>query len=266
MKPKPRWHDDRAVKDEDFQFALEVALGCTYRQAADVGEVLATASRITDGDADSWVQEWTETANASWTAACQAQAAGRRVSALSHYRRAATYHATALYRISHPTQFAPERELEIWRRQRECWERIVDLLPVPRERISIAYEDTTLPAYFFRAPEAAPGERRPLVILNNGSDGATSQMWVHGGAAAGERGYHWMTFDGPGQQAVLYEQGIPFRPDWEAVLTPALDTMLERSDVDPDRVAVIGVSQGGYWIPRAPRGRSFASGTQLAGS
>ena len=102
-------------KDQDFQFGLEVALGCTYRQAADVGEVLATASRITDGDADSWVQEWTATAGASWTAGCLAQATGRRVSAVAHYRRAATYHATALYRISHATQLAPERELEIWR-------------------------------------------------------------------------------------------------------------------------------------------------------
>ena len=58
------------------------------------------------------------------------------------------------------------------------------------------------------------------MIMNNGSDGATSAMWGHGGAAASERGYHWMTFDGPGQQYALYEQGIPFRHDWEAVLTP----------------------------------------------
>ena len=60
-----------------------------------------------------------------------------------------------------------------------------------------------------------------------------------------------MTFDGPGQQATLFEQGIPFRPDWEAVLTPVLDTMLARPDVDRDRVAVIGVSQAGFWVPRA---------------
>ena len=58
-------------------------------------------------------------------------------------------------------------------------------------------------------------------MINNGSDGATSQMWVYGGAAASERGYHWMTFDGPGQQAALFEQNIPFRPDWEAVLSPS---------------------------------------------
>jgi S-formylglutathione hydrolase FrmB len=88
-------------------------------------------------------------------------------------------------------------------------------------------------------------------VINNGSDGATSQMWMYGGAAASERGYHWMTFDGPGQQAALYEQGLRFRPDWEAVLTPVLDAILARDDVDPQRLAVIGISQGGYWVPRA---------------
>lgn len=134
--------------------------------------------------------------------------------------------------------------------QRACWDKVVDLQPVPGERLTIRYQDTTLPAYFFRAPDAEPGEPRPLVILNNGSDGATSQMLVDGGAGAAERGYHWMTFDGPGQQAALYEQAIPFRPDWEAVLTPVIDAMLERQDVDPNRIAVIGVSQAGYWVPR----------------
>ncbi|MBV9803420.1 MAG: hypothetical protein JO130_09530 [Solirubrobacterales bacterium] len=235
--------------DDDFQYGLEVALGASYRQAADVGEVLATAGRIEDGDADSWVQEWTATAGTAWSAAIEAEHHGRRVSALAHFRRAATYYATALYRISHSSE--PERELELWRRQRECWEHAVDLFAAPGERLSIPYEDTTLPAYFFRAPDSIPGECRPLVVVNNGSDGATSQMWVHGGAAASDRGYHWMTFDGPGQQAALFEQGIPFRHDWEAVLTPVLDAMLARPDVDPDRVAVIGISQAGYWVPRA---------------
>ncbi len=236
-------------RDDDFQFALETALGATYRQAADVGEVLATAERIADGDADCWVHEWTTTAGTAWAAARQADRFGLTVSALGAYRRAATYYAAALYRVSHSSE--PERHLDLWRRQRACWTRIVELAPVPGERLCIPYERTELPAFFFRAPDASPAERRPLVILNNGSDGATSQMWVHGGAGASERGYHWMTFDGPGQQAALFEQGIPFRPDWEAVLSPVLDVMLRRSDVDPDRIAVIGIGQAGYWIPRA---------------
>jgi Prolyl oligopeptidase family len=60
-----------------------------------------------------------------------------------------------------------------------------------------------------------------------------------------------MAFDGPGQQAALFRQGKPFRHDWEAVLTPVVDAMAARSDVDADRIALIGVSQAGYWVPRA---------------
>jgi hypothetical protein len=45
-------------KDESFNFQTEVTLGATYHQAADVGEVLATAERIRNGQAQSWVDEW----------------------------------------------------------------------------------------------------------------------------------------------------------------------------------------------------------------
>ncbi|HTX11256.1 MAG TPA: prolyl oligopeptidase family serine peptidase [Solirubrobacteraceae bacterium] len=237
-----------AFQDDEFQFAFERALGASYRQAADVGEVLATAERISDGDADSWLQEWTATAGTAWVAAVRAHRTGRRVSALAYFRRAATYYATALFQVSHSTE--PERRLDIWRRQRDCWEHIVDLSPVPAERISIAYQDVCLPAFFFPAAGAA-GKVRPLVVVNNGSYQATSEMWAQAGAAAAERGYHWLTFDGPGQQATLFEQRIPFRPDREAVLTPVLDTLLARSDVDSGRVAVIGIGQGGFLLARA---------------
>jgi hypothetical protein len=242
---------NRFYKNDDFQFGLELVLGASYRQAADVGEALATAGRIKDGDASEWVREWLATADVCRDAGKQAEELGNRLSAVAHYRRASTYYSTALYQFAYTEEHDSDRELEIWRRQRGCWDRVVDLQAVPGERLTIPYEDTALPGYFFRAPDAAPGERRPLVVLNNGSDGATSQMWLDGGAAAAERGYHWMTFDGPGQQAALFEQGISFRPDWEAVLTPVLDAMVARADVDPDRIAVIGISQAGYWIPRA---------------
>lgn len=237
--------------DDEFQFGLELALGAVYHQAADAGEVLATADRIADGDSDSWVNEWVATAEVCRDAGADAEARGLRVSALAYYRRAATYFATALYRFAGAGDHSPERELALWREQRACWERTVDLQPTPGERIAIPYEGTMLEGFFFRAPDAEPGERRPLIVMNNGSDGATSVMWLEGGAAAAERGYHWMTFDGPGQQAALYEQHIPFRHDWEAVLTPVLDAILPRPDVDEDHVALIGVSQAGYWVPRA---------------
>lgn len=46
-------------------------------------------------------------------------------------------------------------------------------------------------------------------------------------------------------------QGLPFRHDWEAVLTPLLDYVVELDEVDPDRIALISVSLGGFLGPRA---------------
>ena len=222
------------------------ALGASYK-AADMGEVLAVAGRVVDGDADSWLGEWTAIAGAAWSAAVDARRSGRRVSALAHFRRAATYYATALYRIAHSSE--PDRRLNLWRRQRACWEQILELSQVPGERLGIDNQNAALPGFLpcgggsQKAPSARGGRRRPT--RRPPTCGADP------GAAAAERGYHWLTFDGPGQQASLFEQRILFRPDWEKVLTPVLEAMLARRDVDADRVAIIGVGQGGYWVTRA---------------
>ena len=235
--------------DDDFRRAFADVLGAARRGASDVGEALATAARIEDGDAEAWVLEWVATAGAAWAAAGAATDAGRRASARAHLLRAATYYATALRLIDRSAEAG--RRLELWRRQRACWDRAAALFPVPAQQLAIPYAGTTLPGYFFAAPDAAPGEPRPLVVMSNGADQATSQMWALGGAAAAERGYHWMTYDGPGQQAARFEQGLLLRPDWDAVLTPVLDAMIARTDVDGARIAVIGVGEGGFWVPRA---------------
>jgi hypothetical protein len=90
-----------------------------------------------------------------------------------------------------------------------------------------------------------------LLILNNGSDGSLLDMWLWGGAGASARGYDCLTFDGPGQGYALWKQKLYFRPDWEKVITPVVDFALSRPDVDPKRIAIQGISQGGYWVPRA---------------
>ncbi|MGO9898153.1 MAG: hypothetical protein ACLP0J_00310 [Solirubrobacteraceae bacterium] len=41
------------------------------------------------------------------------------------------------------------------------------------------------------------------------------------------------------------------RPDWEAVLTPVLDTLTRRADVDPERIAAIGIGHSAYLLTRA---------------
>jgi hypothetical protein len=58
-------------------------------------------------------------------------------------------------------------------------------------------------------------------------------------------------FDGPGQQSMLFERDIPFRYDWERVLTAVVDFLVAREDVDSSTLALYGVSQAGYWVARA---------------
>jgi hypothetical protein len=235
--------------DADLQHEFELAIGGAFRGAADLGELAAAAVRVADGDADAWVLEWTATAGAAWADAHQAEAAGRRVAARGQYLRAATYYATALPAVACSSE--PERHLDLWRRQRTCWERAVALFDPSAHGLALSYEGTTLPASFFPAPDAAPGERRATVIVSHGGDGPTSQAWILGGAAAAQRGYHWMVFDAPGREAALIEQGLPPRADAEAVLTPIVDALLARDDVDAARLAVIGTGAAGSSVPRA---------------
>jgi dienelactone hydrolase len=60
-----------------------------------------------------------------------------------------------------------------------------------------------------------------------------------------------LVFDGPGQFTSVHRQGLHFRGDWEHVVTPVIDYLPTRKDVDPKRIALHGLSLGGYLAPRA---------------
>jgi hypothetical protein len=246
-------------KNDDFNFLTEIALGSVYWQAADVGEVLTTVERIHDGKARSWVDEWTATADRLTQLAAVNAASGRARSAAGQYLRGSLYYSLATYSADgteDPALFAA-----LWEKHRAAWDQFVDLGEfggAVAERIEIPYEGTTLPGYFFRSGgegadggDGAVGSPRRTLIFNNGSDGSAVGAWTGGMAAALGRGWNTMTFDGPGQNAALMRQGLAFRPDWEKVVTPVVDFLSARADVDEGKLAVLGVSQAGYWVPRA---------------
>lgn len=233
--------------DDGFDFETRITLGHATYGIADAGEVLATIAGVEDGNAKSWIAAWCALGDRLAAAAAASDAAGHRVSAAGAWIRAAVAYGASLNALAESD--TTDALLPVFRQHRKAWSRYCELQQPAWQPVSIPYEATTLPGWF--APADDSGQRRPTLILNNGSDGPISSMLACGGAGALARGYNVLFFDGPGQQSQLFEQGRPFRPDWEAVITPIVDFLLARSDVDPQAIALYGVSQAGYWVPRA---------------
>lgn len=231
-----------------FNFDFLIALGFTFERAADVGECFAVASQVKDGDFDSWVNAWEAMANRLNGIARAAEAKGHSVSASEAFLRASTYYNTAQWFTLGTSQ--PERITEVWTAHKNAFEGFMRNGAYPMEILEIPYQDELpIPAYALLVDDS--GEKRPWVILTNGSDGGYPESWAAGAAAALRRGYNALIFDGPGQNAMLFEDKVYFIADWETVVTPIVDYLLTRTDVDPEKLVLTGVSQGGYWAPRA---------------
>ena len=235
-------------KDDDFEYMMLGALGATYHKCADVGECLTTAASIEDGDYEGWYRAWLATADRVRRFAEQSAAKGHQTSAREAFLRASlTYYKNAAFFLDGTSD--PSRILPTFKAHRECFDEAASRFDPPVEKVQIPYEDTTLPGYLFKVDGS--GRSRPLLLLNNGSDSDAADMYLMGAAAALERGYNALAYDGPGQGAALFLQDLYFRPDWEEVVIPVVDFALGRPEVDPERIAIMGVSQAGYWVPRA---------------
>jgi alpha-beta hydrolase superfamily lysophospholipase len=124
--------------------------------------------------------------------------------------------------------------------------------------VEIPYEQTTLPGYLFLVDDAPM--KRPTVIYTNGYDSTAEESWFAIAAAAIRRGYNVLAYDGPGQGAVIREQALTFRPDWENVLGPVMDFASAHPAIDSEAIVHFGYSLGAYLVARtaAVDGRAAA--------
>lgn len=227
-----------AVDDDLLDGQVLRLVGSAVHGGADVQEVLAAARTVDPTNLDTWHDAFTALAEAT------VQQATDEHSALGAYLRAANYHrAAGQMLISAPLD---QRLVTSNRASRDAFAKALPLIP-GAEAIEIPYGTTTLPGYFFAASDA-PG---PLLILTGGYDSSAEELYFFSGAAALARGYHVLAFDGPGQGAALIQQGLVLRPDWDQVIGPVVDHAVTRPEVDPERIALVGLSLGAHLAPRA---------------
>jgi hypothetical protein len=94
-------------EDDTFSFETLRTTGFANSFGADLGEVLATARQVTDGDQASWHRAWKATAARVAELGERSLAAGHRVTARENLLRASNYYRTAAARTPTPSMCLP---------------------------------------------------------------------------------------------------------------------------------------------------------------
>jgi dienelactone hydrolase len=233
----------------DLDFETLFVFGSIGYGCAEFGEMVTVVNQVNAAGASyqTYYEAFWALATRTGALAGRELAAGHTASARGAYLRAASYYDMCLYFILGTT--ARAQEACAYAAVQNCWQRASQLFDPPFEPVRIPYAGSWLPGYLLR-PDDRP-VRRPTVILNNGQDAQHVALYAMGGAAALERGYNALVFYGPGQGSMLFERQVPFRHDWENVITPVVDYLRSRPDVDPARIALSGSSLGGELVIRA---------------
>ena len=240
------------VADEDMNFMALFALGAAGYGAGEVGEVATAVARANAVGPDgatyqSYSDSFAAMARDVGDYADTRERRGDDVTAFAAHLRAAQYWDQVLFFIL--ATRTPGREKEIYLAMDRHWTAAMRLQRPRPERVRIPYGSSSLPGWFLRPSD--DGRRRRTVIVQNGSDAQNVDVWSYGVAEALRRGWNALVFDGPGQGSTLFVREIPFLPQWEKVITPVVDYLVSRPDVDPRRIALTGWSFSGLLVGRA---------------
>ncbi len=227
------------MPDERVQAAIKNWASRFITQGVDYNDFFRTTARIERWD--DWCREWCATGDLHAALAAQALAKGNTLSAGEAFIAAAlAYHFAKFLFQDHPDDYVAAARQSI-----EAYARGLRLLDPSAERIEIPFEDAALVG-ILRKPPAA--ELAPLVLLLPGLD-STKEEFFYWEEVFLARGLATFTLEGPGQGECGFH--LPMRADYETPVSAALDVLAWRSDIDPARIGVAGVSLGGYYAVRA---------------
>ncbi|MEV0128497.1 alpha/beta fold hydrolase [Dactylosporangium sp. NPDC050688] len=194
-------------------------------------------------DLDAWASAWAAMAHQQELLAAEDVKAGYLASAGARYLRASVYHATGQRQLP-PGPAKSEGYAAVL----QAFGNAVDCAPFSLERIHVDSPDGTLPGYLI-APDAA--KPQPVVIVYGGLDLTKELVCAIVGTTFARRGITCLVIDTPGVGEPLRLRGIPSRPDYEVPTAAIIDHLQTRHNVDARRVAVLGISLGGYYAARA---------------
>ena len=234
-------------------YVWNLSVDLAIEMGARIGEIeamcapLHEAAKAPDAAGTQAFREtWSRMGEQLCTLAAEDEARGRMISAGDKYGRAATYFLTAERLQAHG---APGRAA-LYQRMRETFDRGVRLAGEACTRVEIPYEGGHLSALY--VPAMGVQGPAPVLVQVNGLD-STKEMKYRVGLPGwlARRGVASLVVDQPGTGEALRLHGLTARFDAEHWASRIVDWLETRSDIDPRRIGLEGVSLGGYFCPRA---------------
>ena len=235
----------KGFKDSEMDFQLLRQLGSTAYGGASVGESLAIAARITDESAEQWCAEFARLAAKQLLDAQSRLSKAHFVSASEQFLKA----CNSFRAVEYFTRSNQSEHREFGLKSRECFLEYLKLSKFHFEAKFVEYNGLQLPFYFI-APDESVIARKTIIIVS-GFDGTLEESFIQSGMAAIQRGYNVVCFAGPGQMDTLrFNDKSCFEPDFEKPVGKLLDILEQNKLVDGSKVALLGISFGGYFTGR----------------
>jgi alpha-beta hydrolase superfamily lysophospholipase len=202
-----------------------------------------TLERIEDGE---------DFVTAAFRLAAEAEAYAKEQEALGHRTTASLYYQNA----SHLYRMGDYGLIEITDEKLEHYRKLVETYRIGKqlatdesvECVEIPFEGKTLPGYLV-LPDNPP-DKVPVTIVIAGATGYKEENYAHLKYVV-ERGMAALVYDGPGQGEALLMRDVHYTVDnFERSVQAAIDWLRGDSRFG-DRIALYGVSYGGYLAPRA---------------
>src|SRR5262245_23684037 len=200
----------------------------------DVESVLAN---ITSKDAELWAKEWARVAKIYDEQGARLEQANNSKEAREAYLMAYTYYAIGRYPVAH----TPGKQ-ENYRQSLAMYESAGRYFEPQLERVRVPFRANTIPVYL-RVP--CDGKRHSVVINFGGIDSFKAESFEYDEALQ-EAGMGTCAVDMPG----VGECPIKGSTTADALFTAVIDYLEKRPDVDPQRIAIMGRSFGGYWAAK----------------
>ena len=235
--------------DTQFSFQLLAFIAKSEYHGASVGEVLTAATTIEYGNFESFYSSFYGIATRIKEVADAIDAQRFPVSAREAYFRIATYFRAADFFLH--GNISDPRVYSLWDSQTAAFDKAISLLPVPGKRINIQADGFQIPAIFYSPPGSNGNVSKPTILVGSGYDAAQEDSLHEIGFSILARGWNLVTYEGPGQPTVRRNQSLGFIPEWQDVVTPVVDYLSTRLDVDMARLGLMGISFGASLALRA---------------